>query len=234
MFIITPATVLSPGTLETRNIPKRFFGRVLIMPRRGAGPGLWLRLLVEMQFLRYMTALLPFIVVMIMSRDMAAPIMQAPIAMFLFIAIVEMKGLRLSDKGRARLMDGDEAARRLDLLQFRARAVLREVAARKGLDAGALHLVVEQSELARIPALTFVSVQTDQPKPHVMDLDAGDRAAITDGLFGGGFSERDLHRVNMFQDNFLRNIRLEARGVTAHARLAAWIDKAGTPLPEGA
>jgi hypothetical protein len=113
MFIITPATVLSPGPLETRNSPKRFFGRVLIIPRRGASPGLGMRLWVAMQFLRYMTALLPFIVVMIMTRDMTAPVMQAPITTFLFIAIVEMKGLRLSDKSRARLMDGDEAARRL-------------------------------------------------------------------------------------------------------------------------
>ncbi len=234
MFIITQDTILGPSVLETRNVPKRFFGRVLILPRRGAGPGLWLRLSVEMQFLRYLTALLPFIIIMVFSRDMAAPIMQAPIAMALFIGIVELKGLRLSDKARQRLMDTDEAARRLDLLQFRARAVLRNIAARKGINAGQLHLVVEQSELARIAPLTFVTVQTDLPAPHVVALDAGDRAAIKAQLFDTALTERDLHRVNLFQNDYLRDIRLEARGVSAHARLSAWIDKAGDPMPERA
>ena len=80
MLIITDATIANRGILETRSLPRKFLGRVQILPR-GAGPGTWLRLLIEVQFLRYIVTLMPFLAVPMMSRDMAVPVMQAPLVM---------------------------------------------------------------------------------------------------------------------------------------------------------
>lgn len=223
MLIITDATITNRGILETRSLPRKFLGRVQILPR-GAGPGIWLRLLIEVQFLRYILTLMPFLAVPMMSRDMAVPVMQAPLIMVMLVAGIEMKVLRLSKPARTRAVTEDEAARRLDTLAFRARACLRRIAARQDLSQGTLQLVVEQSELARVPPLTLVSVQTDWPSPHLLSLDAEDRAALAD-LFGGDLTERDLLAVNQRSDLYLRSIAQEARAVSAHARLAAFLDK---------
>jgi hypothetical protein len=141
--------------------------------------------------------------------------------MLIAIIIVEMRILRLSPSARARLLPAEEAARRLDALTFRARALLRKIAARRNLSQGTLHLVIEQSELARIPPLTLVSVQTDWPAPQVLNLDAEERALLAGGLFDADLSERDLLAANLSEDRYLRDITQEARGVSAHARLAA-------------
>ena len=223
MLIITDATITNRGILETRSLPRKFLGRVQILPR-GAGPGTWLRLLIEVQFLRYILTLMPFLAVPMMSRDMAVPVMQAPLIMVMLVAGIEMKVLRLSKPARTRAVTEDEAARRLDTLAFRARACLRRIAARQDLSQGTLQLVVEQSELARVPPLTLVSVQTDWPSPRLLSLDAEDRAALAD-LFGGDLTERDLLAVNQRSDLYLRSIAQEARAVSAHARLAAFLDK---------
>ena len=223
MLIITDATITNRGILETRSLPRKFLGRVQILPR-GAGPGTWLRLLIEVQFLRYILTLMPFLAVPMMSRDMAVPVMQAPLIMVMLVAGIEMKVLRLSKPARTRAVTEDEAARRLDTLAFRARACLRRIAARQDLSQGTLQLVVEQSELARVPPLTLVSVQTDWPSPRLLSLDAEDRAALAD-LFGGDLTERDLLAVNQRSDLYLRSIAQEARAVSAHARLAAFLDR---------
>lgn len=223
MLIVTDATIANRAALETRSLPKKFFGRVMLVPR-GAGWRLWLRLLAEMQVLRYSLALLPFIAVPFMARDLALPVTQAPLLMVMVVAAVELKVLRLSDGARRAAVDVDEAARRLDTLSFRARAALRRIAARHGMAVGEVHLVVEQSELARIPPLTLVSVQTDVPEPRLLPLDEGDRAALAD-LFGDGLSERDLLAVNHRDGTYIRDIAQETRAVSAHARLAAFLDK---------
>lgn len=223
MLIVTDTTITNRGVLETRSLPKKFLGRVQLVPRR-AGLGLWLRLIVEMQLVRYLFALLPFVIMPLVARDTAAPIMQAPLAMVVVIGLVEMKVLRLSKAGRARAVGADEAARRLDALAFRGKAALRKIAARQGITEGELRLVIEQSELARIAPLTLVSVQTDRPKPHVLSLDAEDRAALA-GLFDGDLTERDLLAVNHRDDLYIRDIAQEARAVSAHARLAAALEK---------
>lgn len=224
MLIITPDTVANRAALDTASLPKKFFGRVLVLPRRG-GAGLWLRLIVEMQLLRYLVALLPFVFVAFANRDLAGPISQAPLAMLLVIAFVEMRVLRHTPDGRAALMVPDDAARLLDALAFRSRAALRRIAARRGIESGELRMVIEQSELARIAPLTFVSVQSADPKPHIVPLDAGDRAVIADTLFDAELTERDLMRANQHQEVFVRDIAQEARAVSAHARLAAALDK---------
>lgn len=220
MLIVCEDTIRNAGILETRSLPRKFFGRVQVVPR-GGPPGLWLRLLIEMQLLRYLGALLPFVILPFTSQNAALGVTQAPLAMVVVIAIVELRVLRLTDGQRRALMDEDEAARRLDTLAFRARACLRQIAARRGIDTGELHLVVEQSELARIAPLTFVTVQAADPSPHVLALDAGDRQVIADGLFDTAFSERDLHAVNQYQEAYVRDFGQDARGVSAHTRLAA-------------
>jgi hypothetical protein len=223
MLIVTDTTIANRGVLETRSLPRKFLGRVQLVPRR-ASLGLWLRLMVEMQLLRYLAALLPFVVMPLVARDTAAPIMQAPLAMVVVIGLVEMKVLRLSKSARARAVDADGAARRLDTLAFRAKAALRKIAARQGIAEGELRLVIEQSELARIPPLTLVSVQTDRPKPRLLSLDAADRAVLA-GLFDADLTERDLLAVNHRDDLYIRDIAQEARAVSAHARLAAALEK---------
>lgn len=224
MLIVTDATISNRGVLETRSLPKKFLGRVQLVPRR-AGMGLWLRLVVEIQILRYLSALLPFVAIPLMSRDLALPVTQAPLAMLVVIAFVELKVLRLSKAARARVVDEDEAARRLDALAFRAKACLRRIAARHEIAEGDLRLVIEQSELARIPPLTLVSVQTATPEPRLLALDEGDRAVLRDGLFDADLTERDLLAVNHRDDLYIRDIAQEARAVSAHARLAAALEK---------
>ena len=220
MLIITKDTLANPGILDTASLPRRFLGRVMVLPR-GAGPGAWLRLTAEVQLLRYIAPLLPFVGLALVFRDLALPFTQAPLVMLIAIILVEMRVLRLSKAARERLLSPDEAARKLDALTFRARACLRKIAARRNLQQGTLHLVIEQSELARIAPLTLVSVQTDWPAPQVLNLDAEERALLSQGLFDPELSERDLLRANLFEDRYLRDITQEARGVSAHARLAA-------------
>jgi hypothetical protein len=89
-------------------------------------------------------------------------------------------------------------------------------------------LVAEQSELARVPPLTLVSVQSAVPEPHVMDLDAEDRAILQDTLFDADLTERMLHDANMREGQPIREVRIEARSVSAHARLAAALKDRGT------
>jgi hypothetical protein len=223
MLIVTQTTVLNPAVLETRSLPKKFFGRVLVLPR-GATPGQWLRLVVEIQLLRYLLTLTPFVVIPFASRDLALPVMEAPALMLLLIGLVELRVLRRSKAVRARAITEDEAARRLDLLSFRARACLRRIAALHDVTEGQLRLVVEQSPLARLPPLTLVSVQSDQPEPHLLALDAQDRAVL-DALFDHDFTERDLLVTNQRDDIYIRDIAQEARAVSAQSRLAAFLDK---------
>ncbi len=91
MFLVTPATVLNPPALETRHIPRRFLRRALLIPRRGAGLRLILRLVVEVEMLRYPAALLSFALAALIWRDSALAIAQAPLLMFLVIDGVEMR-----------------------------------------------------------------------------------------------------------------------------------------------
>ena len=223
MLILTNANLWNPGVLETRSLPKKFLGRVLLVPS-AAGPRLWARLAVEMQLLRYVVTLLPFAVLPLMVRDLALPVMQAPALMLLLVALVEVNVLRLTAGGRAVQVGADEAARRLDTLGFRARGCLRWIAARHDIREGALRLVIEQSELARIAPLTLVSVQSDLPLAHVLSLDAEDRALLDGSLFDEALSERDLLAVNHRDDVYIRDIAQEARAVSAHARLAALLE----------
>jgi len=224
VLIICQDTIRNASILETRAIPRKVLGRVQVIPR-AASIGQWARLLLEMQLLRYLAALLPFVILTFTSRNAALGVTQAPLAMVVVIAFVELRVLRLTDRQRLRLMDEDEAARRRDTLNFHGRAVLRKIAARRGIADADLALVIEQSELARVAPLTLVSVQSATPAPHVLNLDEGDRALLQTELFAEGFTERDLLALNQFEQVHIRDIRQEAKAVSAHARLSAALQK---------
>ena len=226
MFIVSPATVWNPAALETRGIPKRMLGRIAVLPRHGADAATWARILFEAQLLRFTAALAPFIAAMFIWPRMALPIAQAPVVMVFVVGFFEMKVLRVAKDRRETLMTEADAGRILDLLRFRATAVLTRIAARHPDRAGLLHLVVEQSELARVTPLTLVSVQADTPGPALLDLDPADRAIIVEGLFAEGLTQRDLHLANMRENVFVRDVAFDTRGVSAHARLSALMAEA--------
>ncbi len=140
--------------------------------------------------------------------------------MFLAVYAVETRLMRLTPSARAAMLEPGEAERGLDLLRARATAILTRLAANRDLARGTLHLVVEQSELARIAPLTLVSVQSEDG-PQVLPLTPAEEALIRDTLFQPPLTERALHRINLGEDEELRDISLDARTVSAHARLAA-------------
>ncbi len=221
MFILTPETIWNPGALEMRQVPRRVFGRVMVFPRRGAGLGLWLRLIFEIEVLRYLVALLPFLLGAILFPRYALAISQAPLPMLIVVYLFEAKVLRLSKVKARALASEAEVERGLDLLRVRAVAVLSKIAAGRGLAEGRLHLVVEQSEIWRMPPLTLVSVQSEAG-PEVLRLSVDERTLVA-GLFDADFGERDLLRVNLAAGACLRDVAFDVRGVSAHARLAALI-----------
>ncbi len=220
MFIVSPRTIWNLGALQVQHLPRQFFGRVTLWPRRGGTVGLWLRILFEMEVWRYLGVLLPFAAAAVIWPHYALAIAQAPLLMFIAVHLAETKLMRLTPEARTLLISIAEAERGLDLLRVRARVILTRIAAGRGLVAGALHLVVEQSELARIVPLTFVSVQWDEG-PEVLALGAAEEALIRATLFAEGLDERLLQKINLCEGAFLRDEVLEVRAVSAHARLAA-------------
>jgi len=225
MIVIAPNTVLNPKALETRRVPKKLLGRVAILPRQRLTGRLWARLLVEGQFLRFVLALSPFVVAMFVFPESALPISQAPLAMLLVVGLIEMRVLRVARDKRGTLVAAAEADRTLDALNFRATRLLNKIAARRGITSGDLHLVTEQSELARISPLTLVSVQRAGPQAELLALDSEDQALLQT-LFDDDLTERALHLANLRANTFLRDIGVDTRGVSAHARLAALMDAA--------
>lgn len=225
MFIVSPQTVTRPHMLEMRQVPRRFLGRGLLIPRRGGTGGLVARMIFEVEMLRYLGALLPFAVAALVWQDQALAIAQAPLLMVFVIYGVEMRFLRVPPARRAAMIDPADAERGLDLLAVRARAILTQIAAGRGLAQGHLHLVIEQSDLCRLPPLTYVSVQSEGgPEviaPEVIALSPGEEALLRDALFQPPLDERRLHRINLRQDEFLRDVGLDLRTISAHARLAA-------------
>ncbi|MEM9341495.1 MAG: hypothetical protein AAGA87_00470 [Pseudomonadota bacterium] len=230
LHVLSPETVWNPGLLAFPTAPRKILERGMILPRREATWGLVVRVLVENQLLRYLVALLPVVIMALIWSDFALPIAQAPIPMLILLAFIEMRILRVPPHKREGITTEAAAARALDTLQFRGRRILTQLAARRGIENGTLFLVVEQSDLARVPPLTVASVQLDHGKSRLLPLTAEDRALIRDELFDSEFTERDLLLANLREDTALRSVAFEARGVSAHARLAAFLDNA----PEGA
>ena len=223
MFIVSPATVWNRSALQTRQVPRRIFGRVMLFPRRGLPLGLVWRMIFEAQVLRFLVVLAPFVVAMFVWPNSAIAIAQAPLFMIAAVLFVETNVLRIPKERRARMIDRADADRGLDLLQVRGRAILTRIAARRKMTQGALHLVVEQSDMAYIPPLTFVSVQAEA-HPEVLRLTREEETLIRRKLFAAPLTERRLLRINLLENQFLRDVRLDSGSVSAHARLAAMAD----------
>ncbi len=219
MFIITPKTISNRAALEFRQIPRRFLGRSFVWPRQGGGWRLKLRLVFEIELLRYLVALAPFAVAALAWRDSALAIAQAPALMVLVIYGVEMRFLRLSKSAREALLTPADRDRLMDLLAERSRKILTRIGAGRRLAGGALHLVIEQSELARVPPLTLVSVQSDDG-PAILDLTDADCALIRETLFATPLTEDVMHTLSLTRKDMVCAISLEMRSIPAHARMA--------------
>jgi hypothetical protein len=220
MLILTHQTLRNPSILRVRQLPRKFFGRVTVWPKGRIGFARVLRIVIEFQTVRYVLALLPLVVIGLVWRELALPLAQAPLLMLVVIWWIEMRLLRVPAAKRAQLIEVAEAERGLDLVRVQARAVLTQIAAGRDMQAGQLHLVIEQSELGIFAPLTYVSVQSDDG-PEVVSLTEAERKIIRAGMFQAPLTERLLHRINASQNVFLRDITLDARNVSAHARLAA-------------
>ncbi|MEM8553256.1 MAG: hypothetical protein AAGF71_00380 [Pseudomonadota bacterium] len=234
MLILTRDTLWNPSALDISNVPRRFLGRRMLWPKPGIGWANTGRWIFEMQLLRYLVALLPFVIAMVIWPDLALPIAQAPLLMIIAIGIVEMQLLHIPKAKRDAVTTEAEAARVLDAIRFRGTKLLRRVAAARELTSGELSLVIEQSELANIRPVTLVSVQRSSPKFEVLGLSREERDAFDTELFDDEVSERDLALANQREHEFLRSITFDTRGVSAHARLAARLSKPRTTAPEPA
>ncbi|MBK5935203.1 hypothetical protein C8N32_10121 [Rhodovulum imhoffii] len=224
LYIISPSRLSGPNAIKLRKAPGKVIEKGLaLLPRGGPFSGMFWRIFLEFQFPRYLLGLSPFPVAVLLFPDYALPIAQAPALMFLALYFVEYHVLSISSPQKRRQMaDETTRARALDLLQVRGRGLLTRIAARRGLKTGELYLVVEQSALARVVPLTVVSVQhTEGKTPLVLELDDEERTLIAEKLFDAGFDEALLQRVNQAENIFFRPVSLEARGISAHARLEA-------------
>ena len=144
--------------------------------------------------------------------------------MLIAVGFVELRILRLPAAKRKDVVSEAESARALDTLNFRGRKILSSLAAKRGIQTGTLFLVVEQSDLVGLNPLTFISLQMDEGKSRLVALNKEEREMIRTGLFDPDFTEQDLALANQREATFLRSVNFEARGVSAHARLAAFLD----------
>lgn len=233
IFLLTPSTVTSVSLKRQKGFPYKInrFGLGL-RPILPIGSAIYWRFLFEKSFPRYVVALLPFVVAMLIWPDLAFPISQAPVPMFVMIFLLETRVLSVpTEAARAKLIAPDRAAAVLDLLAVRARAILTDLAAEREIMAGALHLVVEQSRMARVAPLSFVSVQHVTDGVTLLELSEAERAALAARLFDAELDERTLRKVNLAENSFLRSVALDPATVSAHARLAAMARRAPTDAP---
>lgn len=223
IFVLTQPNLANPDALEVRTLPKQIFGRsVTILPKGAPFHRVFWRLVFEHALTRYLIALIPFPVIMLIWPNTALPISQAPLLMLIVIYLFETRVISIPQGRRAELADEDTIGRVLDQLRVRSTAALTDLATRRGIDAGEMHLVVEQSEMARVPPFTYVSVQHDTADgPAFLSLDAAEQDALIARLFDEGLTEDALRRVNLAQSTFLRTTVLDPRTISAHARMAA-------------
>lgn len=224
LFVLSPDTVWNPGVLDFPTAPRKILERGMILPRRDVTWGFIFRAIFESQILRFVIALLPFGIAAVMWPGAALPISQAPIVMLAAIGIIELRVLRIPRDRRKEMTTEAEAARALDTLNFRGRRILAQLAAARGIETGKIYLVVEQSDMVRVPPMTIVSLQRDEGKSRLVPLTPEDRAIIQDGLFDEDFTERNLFLANQREGVSFRSVTFEARGVSAHARLAAFLE----------
>ena len=219
MFIIIRASLSNPAALDFAQIPRRFLGLTAVWPRHRDWR-LKLRLVFEREPLRYVAALAPFAVLAVVWTDSALAIAQAPALMVLVVYAVEMRLLLPTPAARAALLTEPDRDRALDLLSARGRSLLTRIAAGRRMAQGALHPVIEQSELARVAPLTLVTLQWTEG-PVILDLTADEAALIRDGLFAPPLTEAAMQRLSLARNEAVHSVALDRATIPAHARMAA-------------
>lgn len=222
IHVVTPGSVASAASLDISSVPRALLWRGLaLLPFRQWGSRLFWRMVFEQSLPRYLIALIPFPIAMILRPDLALPIAQAPLFMFALVYIVETRVLTVDSPERRRaLMDKAGVERMDDAFAVRARGVLTRLLAARDQREGRFHLVVEQSPLVKVAPLTLVSVQSETPA-GVLELSGDERALLRDALFDDGLAEEDLHLAMVASNTFLRSADLDAGAISGHARLAA-------------
>jgi hypothetical protein len=235
IFLVTPGTVSNPAVLRGGEPPRKILaGLRSVFPRGLMLSPIWWRLALEYPLLRYTFALSPFPVAMLIWPDLALPISGAPLLMFIFINFIEGELLSYSSRERReKVLPAAEAARRMDLFRHRARAILTKIAAGRGMREGELHLVLEQSPMAPVPPITVISLQAAAEGSPVLELSEEERALILADLFDEALSERAFHKVSLRENLFLHAVSIEARAISAHARMAA-LARAAEAAPRAA
>ncbi len=223
IFVLSPSTIRNPEALRIVTIPKQVFGRGFsFVPRDPLTSRAFWRMVLEQSLTRYVLALAPFPAAMLLWPNLALPISQAPVLMFGIVLYIENNVLSVSTPSKRRaLIDADVAAGRLDLLRARTRKILIAIAARRDQTEGTLHLVIEQSAMARVTPFTVLSLQYQGARPELLDPDPEETAWLREAIFDDDLTEADLHLVNLSQNVFVRDLPFETRGVSAHARLRA-------------
>jgi hypothetical protein len=220
MFVVTPQSVWNPGALGKGRPDRPLMGRATtVLPAGLFGAGVFWRILLEYPFVRYAIVLFPIPLAILVWPNLALPISGAPLLMFLIVLWVEGNVLSIPTAARRRaLMDRAEVDRGLDLLRERMRAAVVRIAAGRGMGAGTLTLVIEQSPMARLPPLTLASLRDAEGR--VLPLSEAEAGEVR-GVLAEGIDARRLHRINLADNAALRAVTVEAAGISAHARLAA-------------
>lgn len=187
----------------------------MVLPRKLMLSRTFWRMLLDSSLVRHTLVLSPIPAAMMVSPELVVTSLAVAPALLFGALFAEGNLLPV----RRKPSDDENSDRALDLLSQRGRSILTRIAAERGLVQGRLVLVVEQSDIARLKPLTFVSVQ-DVETRAVLDLSPAERQMVRDGLFDHGFNERALLRVNLVQKKPLRSVALEASSISAHARLA--------------
>ncbi|MEM1298571.1 MAG: hypothetical protein AAGH68_04760 [Pseudomonadota bacterium] len=222
ILFLTRSNLMTPGALDVEKVPKRFLSLGRRLYPRSMRSKLFWRTLFEMPAARYTIALAPFPVVLFFKPEWALPISLAPVPMAMFVMMLEAHLLSVtSPTARRALVSADVADRGLDTLKARAVAALTQLVAARETEGGTYHLVIEQSALLRITPLTHVSLQQEGPRPRIANLTEEEQAMLAETLFDEAFDEHELRQINVAQDKMIRSFDLDARGVSAHARLAA-------------
>jgi hypothetical protein len=123
VYVVTPSAVLRPGALAGRRAPRPLLPAGLALAPRTRPLGREARrLLFQHALARYVAALLPFPIAMIIWPELALPISQAPLLMLILVLFIETSVLSIgSPEKRRALAPRDEIARVGDLLRTRAR-----------------------------------------------------------------------------------------------------------------
>lgn len=87
--------------------------------------------------------------------------------------------------------------------------------------------------MARVPPFTHLSLQFEGARAEVLDLNPEEVRLLREALFDEALSERLLQTINLAENRFLRDVALETRSVSAHARLAALAEHADALIARG-